>query len=352
MADPMTDTVTWTANAHEAAGRSAEQRRTDLLRQIALAGGTVSPKPDPSIEPGYSYAAIGDDVDRDLETLARRNYLERRFFDRVSLCPKCNSHHLNIREICPGCRRAHLTTEGLLHHFRCGYVGIPAEFMQTKDGGYICPKCNGRMHHLGTQYDRLGKAFRCRVCGVISENPPAEAVCLVCETRTPAEDLISTEVFSYVLTSRGAAAIRRGSLLDDEDEVVSVADSPVYNRTVTLEFIAHYRKCLEEFDTIFSVLVVDSHLVAEDQHEDDTPVQWLTRLRGAVREVDLVGQLADARFIVILPQTKRRAAEALLQSVRTALGPQSPFSLTAVEITKPERLAQLVAGRNTLARSG
>ena len=340
-----------TTAGRDAAGRPAEQFHLDLLRQVAVAGGTISPKADPNIEPGYSYAEVGDSVEKDFEILARRNYLERRFFDRVSLCPKCNSHHLNVREICPSCRRAYLVAEPLLHHFRCGYVGIPAEFVHTKDGGYICPKCNGRMYHLGTQYDRLGKAFRCRVCAVISENPPVEAVCLACTARTPAESLIGTDVYSYVLTSRGAAAIRRGSLLDDNDEEpASVPDTPVFNRTVTLEIVEHYAKCLQEFGSTFCVLMVDCHLVDEDRREGDSLSDWLTRLRTAVRDVDLLGRLADARYIVILPQTKRKAADALMQRVRTGLGPQSPLSLTVVEITEPQQLTQLVAGRNILAK--
>jgi hypothetical protein len=336
--------------ADETTGVAAEERRLNLLRKISLAGGTVRPDAEPEAEYGYAYTSLGDDSERDLTILARRNYLEARFFERVSLCPKCDSHHLNVREICPNCRRAHLTVEGLLHHFRCGYVGIPSEFVIAKDGGYVCPKCNGKMYHLGTQYDRLGRAFVCRGCGVISENPPVEAVCFTCGEHIPAENLVSTELFSYTLTSRGAAAIRRGSLLDDHDEVVSITDAPVYHRTVTLEFLNHYMKCVEEFSSVFAVLEVDCVPSALDRLGDDSLTQWLIRLRAAVRDVDLVGQLADARFIVILPQTKRRAAEALRQSILTALGSQSPFSLTTVEITTPQQLAQFVAGRNTLVR--
>ena len=83
------------------------------------------------------YAAPGGDIKNDLALLARQNYLEARFFDRVTLCPKCDGCHLNIREICPGCRSAHLVSEGLFHHFRCGYVGIPPEF--TIDPGRGVP---------------------------------------------------------------------------------------------------------------------------------------------------------------------------------------------------------------------
>ena len=347
----MTPSGTQLAEIDANAGAAAEERRLDLLRQIAQAGGKIDPVAEPLARHGYTYAARGDDVERDLGILARRDYLEERFLDRVSLCPKCDSHHLNVREICPGCRRAHLVNERLLHHFRCGYVGIPSEFVSAKDGSYVCPKCNGRMRHLGTQYDRLGRAFLCRGCGVISENPPVEAVCFACGARTSAEDLISAEIFSYVLTSRGALAIRRGSLLDGDDEPVSIADAPVYRRAVILEFLEQEMKRLQHFNSVFSVLLVNCSLSTLEQHGDNSPTQWLTRLRDCLREVDVIGQLADAVYVVILPQTKKRAAEALRQRILAQLGAQSPLTVTVVEITEPRHLAQVVAGRNRLVRS-
>jgi hypothetical protein len=335
----------------DGAGTTSDERGLNLLRQIALAGGKISPHADPHAGHGYTFVALGDDVESDLEILARHNYLEARFFDRVSLCPKCDSHHLNVREICPGCRQAHLASEGLLHHFRCGYVGIPTEFAPADDGGYVCPKCNRKMHHLGIEFDRLGKAFVCRGCGLISENPPVEAVCFACSARTPAEDLVSAEVFSYVLTSRGAAAVRRrgttlmrrGSLLDGDEELVSIADAPVYRRRVILEFLAHEVKRLQHFDNGFSVLLAKCIPATMDQGDDASPAQWLTRLRRCLPDVDLIGQLADQLYIVILPQTKRRAAEALRRRILTELGPQSPLMLSTVEITEPRHLASVLA---------
>jgi GGDEF domain-containing protein len=89
----------------------------------------------------------------------------------------------------------------------------------------------------------------------------------------------------------------------------------------------------------------------EDRPAIDSLTPWLTRLRKTVREVDLVGQLADARFIVLLPQTKRRAAEASAARIRSALGPDSPFVISAVEIASAPQITQLVAGRNALATS-
>jgi hypothetical protein len=265
-----------------------ETRRVDLLRRIADSGGRISPVADPQAKHGYQYAAPGGDAENDLAVLARKNYLEARFFDRVSLCPKCDGCHLNVREICPSCHSAHLASEGLFHHFRCGYVGIPPEFTPEADGGYRCPKCNHVMHHLGAEYDRLGKAFLCRGCGLVSETPPVEALCLSCGARTPSDDLVSMIVFGYVLTSRGVEAVRRGRLLSDDDEPVRVADAAVYRRTVILEFLLHQMKRLLQLNEPFSVMLVKWKPEA-DARDGQSRAQWLSRLKGYLREVDLVG---------------------------------------------------------------
>jgi hypothetical protein len=328
-----------------------DERRLCLLREVSRAGGRIAPEVNPTAAHGYTYVGFGDDVERELDVLARRNYLEQRFFDRVSLCPKCDSHHLNVREICPSCRRARIANDGLLHHFRCGYVGLPSEFAPTEDGSFICPKCNCKMHHLGSEFDRLGNAAVCRTCGLISENPPVEAVCFSCGARTPAEDLVSTEVFSYVLTSQGAAAVRRGSLFDGDEELSSIADAPIYQRAFALKLLDHEVKRLQHFKIGFSVFLVNCALPGMDQTSEQTPTQWLTRLRQCLRDIDQIGQLADAFYVVILPQAKRREAEQIRKRIVAELGPQSSLTLSTVEITEPRHLAQVLAGLNAKPES-
>ena len=328
-------------------GAATDERRLDLLRRIGEAGGKITPSANPKAKHGYEYVEACDGEERDLLFLARRDYLEQRFVDRVTLCPKCGSHHLNVREVCPGCHRAHLANEGLLHHFRCGYVGRQSEFApaEGRHGGRLCPKCNRTFHHLGTEYDRLGKAFVCVECGLITENPPVEAVCLACGARNPAEDLVSTDVFGYVLTSLGLAAIRRGSLLDNDDELLFIAGAPFYRPTVILEFLNHEVQRLSQFKSGFSVLLVKPAREATDGADCALDFPWLSKLRQCLRDVDLTGQLADAVFIVILPQTDKRAAEVLCQRVVAEIGPH--LSLSAIEITEPRHLEQVLAYRSS-----
>lgn len=323
-----------------------DRRCLDVLQRIAEAGGTITPNGSPQAIRGYEYAALGDDVDDDLMALAKGGYLDARFFDRISLCPKCASHHLNVREICPGCSCAHLESEGLLHHFRCGYVGIPREFTLNEDGSYLCPKCKRRMYHLGTEFDRLGRAFVCHSCARISDNPPVEAVCLNCGQHTKTDDLVCTNVFSYVLTSRGFAAIQRKSLLGEGVAVpVSVVGAPAYRPEVTQEFLEHEMKLLKHFNRTFSVLLAECAPASLNQTGEDLAAHWLGLLRGFLREIDLFGQLADALYVAILPQTERDGAEALCRSIAKKLGSQSPLTLSTFEISEPVHLETLLSQR-------
>jgi ssDNA-binding Zn-finger/Zn-ribbon topoisomerase 1 len=329
---------------------SAEKRRIDLLRCIAD-GGMIEPHPNPQTPHGYEYRGLAEGVERDLQFLTERDYLDARFFDRVSLCPKCQSHHLNVREICPGCRQAHLATEVLLHHFRCGYTGRGSEFASDRRGerGYTCPKCNRQMRHLGTEYDRLGRTSVCRECGLSAEDLPVEAVCLACGTRTLAENLTNIDVFAYTLTSLGRAAIRNDALLERDDQLLFISGPRVYRRRVMMEFLGQEMKRLDHFKVGFSLLVAEyARPVAADNHRE----HWLSRLRECLRDIDLIGQLNETLFVAILPQTTLPEAEELRQRILAGLGPQPPLTLTTVEVTEPRQIAHILARGNTLSAQG
>jgi Thaumarchaeal output domain 1 len=317
---------------------AAVERRLGLLRRIAEAGGRVEPNPNPQSRYGFDYLALGEVTEHDLAYLAGRDYLEQRFFERVTLCPKCTGHHLNVREICPGCRRSNLTTEVLLHHFRCGYVGRQSEFASAEagDGSRVCPKCNHALRHLGTEFDRMGRTQLCRECGLVSEAPPVEALCLDCATRTPAEDLVGIDFFAYVLTSLGHTAIRRGALLESEDEALFLASAPLYRPRVMREFVDQEVRRLGHFKGGFSMLVIERAPGWDEDGDDNGATQWLwlTRLRQCLRDVDLIGQLAEGIFVVLLPNTRLRGAEALQRRLLAQLGPEAPLTLKAIEITE------------------
>lgn len=183
--------------------------------------GGVAPSWDARSDRGFTYQANGREIDRrDLEALARREYLESIFVDRISRCPACKSHHLNMREVCVACKSPHIEPLELLHHFRCGYVAPTGAFVAEIDGRR-CPKCHGILRDRGTDHDVPGPQFTCNDCGISFQLPEIGALCLSCGRHTQGDALASIvyeDVHRYKLTPFGLSAVRRGALLGDEAE--------------------------------------------------------------------------------------------------------------------------------------
>lgn len=157
----------------------------------------------------------------DLETLADQAYVERTFVERLSLCPHCSNHALNVHESCPTCDSSNLKAFKALFHFRCGYVG-PTEAFKSEPAGLRCPKCNRILADLGTDHDSPGDYFQCQACSAMFQLPNVGARCLSCGAAfsgSAMERIGHRDVFSYRLTERGKVAVRDQRLLDPVESV-------------------------------------------------------------------------------------------------------------------------------------
>lgn len=288
-----------------ASDRTDEQRRLALLRRIAASGSEIAPVRDPAGTHGHRYAEGGVEIEADLKFLAERDYLDERFFDRVSLCNSCGSHHLNIREVCPGCGSADLSSEPMLHHFRCGFIGPITDF-QSGPEKRLCPKCNGSLRNLGTDYERIGNVFACGSCGASCQDPPVAATCLSCGTTTPGDEMASTVVPAYRLTSLGAAALRRNGLYEDDGEFLHIEGVPIYRPSVFAELIEQEARRLKRMKSVFSLVAL--HVKTNGYDGDNSPKGMLTRIHDSLREIDVIGQLADEIFVALLPDTDGQGA--------------------------------------------
>jgi hypothetical protein len=268
--------------------------------------------------------------------------LSETFFDRVSLCPGCASHEISLREICPSCGSAHLKDTPLLHHFRCGYVG-PEDTFSRAGEGRSCPKCNGILKHLGTDHDRLGTAFTCADCAASFQDPPVGAVCLACGKACKSEELLHADVHSYKLTALGASAALRGTLYEQDDEFLYLGDLPVYRPTVFLELLEQEARRIKRFNSTFSVMVLKWGRGAADGLDDAPIASSLRTLRGQLREIDLLGQIDDRSYGILLPGTERRGAK-VVERRAAAIAPQAAACRSdIVVISSPEDLVQLEA---------
>ncbi|HLY56688.1 MAG TPA: hypothetical protein VKS60_14080 [Stellaceae bacterium] len=325
--------------------RTDERRRLDLLSLVAEAGGTLLPHRSPEAKAGYDFGLPGSVAPSDLRYLAERDYLDERFFDRVSICPKCSSHFLNVREVCPSCRSAHYSEEPLLHHFRCGYVGRVSEFTAADGSGKrICPKCSTQLKYLGTDHDQLGRTFLCLECGTSFQDPPASAMCLSCGTETLASDLSTLEISSYSLTSLGTAAIRRSSLFEQGNEALFLAGATIYRPTIMREILDYEARRCKRFKSLFSLLLLQFRTDPAHAASDDAEVDILRQLRARFRAADAIGQLATGLYAVCLPETGLKGAQVVRAFAATLGTAAAPIETSIAELSSPADLAQLLAG--------
>jgi Thaumarchaeal output domain 1 len=189
--------------------------RPYLLQILALIppGSLLEPVWNYTSPQGFYYSG-GPEADRErmkqgLEELVERGDAERVFFDRLTLCPNCENHALNVREICPSCGSAHLEPFTAIFHFRCGFVG-PESAFGMEPGGLRCPKCRRLLKDLGTDYDSPGTFFECRSCTAQFQTAHIGGRCLACGCRfdqTAMQNVQQLDVFAYRITEKGRAAL-------------------------------------------------------------------------------------------------------------------------------------------------
>ncbi len=192
------------------------------LGVVASAGPMLEPSWDPNVREGFGYRGGASPLEDyallgDLEELARTGYLERVFVDRLSLCPNCESHALNVRETCLSCGSSNLRQIKTLLHFRCGFVG-PIHAFKEEPQGRRCPKCRKLLVDVGTDHDSPGDFFACQACNAEFQVPEVGARCLACGARYAGTDMQRVrqrDVYAYRLSALGTAAVRDGRLLEE-----------------------------------------------------------------------------------------------------------------------------------------
>ncbi|GAH63170.1 unnamed protein product, partial [marine sediment metagenome] len=196
-------------------------------------------KPTSSVDSslGYTYekarehfgCAPGGEIAH-LEDLATRMCFERKFFDRIHLCPQCSHHAINFREISPKTRSADISRVDMLHHFKCGHAAPIRDFVTGLD--YVCPKCGEQLRHIGVDYERLGEMYVDNETGETFSEPETDCICLSCGFVTDPEHLLQRNIYSYTISERGILAGETGYLYEVSlDAVLMDYDLQIYNPT-------------------------------------------------------------------------------------------------------------------------
>jgi hypothetical protein len=207
---------------------STDDPRLWLLARLYVRDRDLEPQRDPSIKETFWYpdeAAIPGAVGL-AEQLVDLGLMGRRFFDKPTICPHCDSARLSARELCVSCRSRNLVEQPILHHMRCAYQGPESDF--RRNGSDLrCPKCRSRLEHFGVDYDRPGGMHVCADCGCGSSDASVDFVCLDCEAEIPSTDIASRLVNAYSLSASGIAAVTSGASLPTDNLAESGITRPL-----------------------------------------------------------------------------------------------------------------------------
>lgn len=231
-----------------------------------------SPFPFREAKLGYIYPMLTSNLDFKKESQAldildaaeKEGYLTSNFMDSFYCCNSCKSNYLLIRESCPKCGSTSLGAEEQVHHFACGYVGPISDFYKKNSNSLMnqsnsleCPKCNKTLQHIGVDYDKPSTMFLCTSCKNRFQNPVVLAKCTDCQTNTPVENLVKTELKSYELTTLGRDAAMGKVAIDIEetDELADLMDRKQFTRAIERE-IERVRSYVVE-SSVFSLRFVN-----------------------------------------------------------------------------------------------
>jgi hypothetical protein len=308
-----------------------------VLQQVQQSGGHLLPQWQPGHAQGHTHfpqfeSGVAEQMMQDLEYLASADYLDKLFFDRLSVCPSCGSHHINVREACSACKSPHISPVSLLHHFRCGYVG-PAEAFAHDGKGRICPKCHGRLEDLGTDHDAPGENFTCHSCHASFQVPEVEGLCMACQTRTPGDQLLHRDIHSFRLNSLGMAALNIGRLFDQDEELLLEGEGqPIYRRHVFMFLLEDEMRRAKRYGTAFSLIML--RLGPGDGARTE---KLVLHMAASLRNSDKIGRYSEERLLILLPATDRAGADIWLQ--RFLAGAGNDLRASVVELDPGRDLA-------------
>ena len=153
-----------------------------------------------------------------LNDLVRNGYLKRQFYDKVMLCPSCNSRELRYLTLCPKCRSRHILHMRTFEHMACGTVAAEADF--ARDGSYVCPKCRLELQLLETDYRMPDGYFKCHDCGELTNQPVNKWRCEKCQAELDHSELHEICLYSLQLSEVQSYRLRSLSIPRNKIEAI------------------------------------------------------------------------------------------------------------------------------------
>ncbi len=180
-----------------------------LEKNPGVAEPVFAPRRDGWLSYPLVESALGVDAEyaiQLLEDLRRLGYLERRFRDKLYLCPACNSQDLKLVGVCPRCSSRHVVRESFVEHMNCGHTAPAVEFYRS--GVRTCPKCRVELVLVGSDYLLHTGRYRCEYCGDSFDRPLEQWFCRVCQRSCGQWEVRELVMYDYLLNEQELARLR------------------------------------------------------------------------------------------------------------------------------------------------
>jgi uncharacterized protein YbaR (Trm112 family) len=172
----------------------------------------LEPIYDPKV--GYHYpiveAIVGNasNAEAFLNKLYEVGILQRRLYDKIVHCSKCDSANISIRYCCSYCKSFDIKRSALIEHVKCGYMDVEENF--AKENKLVCPKCHEELKKLDIDYRKAGMWCTCKDCGKSFDIPITAHFCRNCSTNFTFEEAIIKDVYAYKLKEEAKEEIAVG----------------------------------------------------------------------------------------------------------------------------------------------
>jgi hypothetical protein len=160
-----------------------------------------------------------------LNDLVRNSYLKRQFYDKIVLCPACNSRDLRFLTLCPKCRSRHLLHSKVFEHLSCGTIAAEDDY--ARDGACVCPKCRVVLHLLESDYRMPDGYFKCHDCGELTDRPVTKWRCEKCQSEMDQGEL--HELCLYSLQLNEVQSYRLRSLTIPRSQIEAILTREGYD---------------------------------------------------------------------------------------------------------------------------
>ncbi|MDP8299196.1 MAG: response regulator [Candidatus Tantalella remota] len=309
-----------------------EQRRVEFLKKmISEKVEELVPKYNMTSFSGYGYPYAakffetkdGSELNY-ISFIAEKGCLEKKFFDKVLLCPYCGHHDLNIRETCPSDHSPNISVVEMIHHFRCGYVGTEEEF--SEGIRYVCPKCKVDLRQIGIDYDKPGQSYVSNETGEKFTEPSVYCQCRNCLKMFAVDDAGRKDIFSYTLTVRAGETVEAGHFTElNLEQALIDEEVDLYNLRYFRKQFAEEMQRSEKFKRAFSLILVNmpnfNKLTKDLGMTEARSIlkEIASILKENLWEVDTPARYDKNSFITLLPEADRKKAASLARMLKKKL---------------------------------